>query len=235
VTDPTAPQPDAPRPDDPQPRPYDDWLLSEHVVPPPPAGDVDSAYLPPETDSPPGGWRSVTRAHKIVALVAAGVIGVGGLAVAAATGSDASGDDTTTNAAGQVPGGTQLSGGQAPGGAQGFGGPGGVAGEEHVEGTVTARSGSSVTVRSTDGTSATYTVTGDTQVVHDGALASLSDVQVGDAVLVHVLPTTSGGHQVAERVFAGTLPGGGFGPGGPDDTDGDSGNGSTDTGDTSTT
>jgi hypothetical protein len=225
-TDPITPHPGVRLPDEPQ--AYDDWLLSEHVVPPPSAGSLEPSYLQPETGAAPArGWRSITRTHKIVAVLAAGIIAAGGVAVAAAAGSGASDDATTTNAAGPV-----------PGGAQGFvgagDGRGGVDGEQRVQGTVTGTTGSSVTVKATDGASATYTVTSDTQVVRDGTQASLSDVQVGDQVLVHVLPTTSGGHPLAERVFAGTLPAGGFGPGGNDDN-GVSGSDSTGTGDTSTT
>ncbi|HEX4699943.1 MAG TPA: hypothetical protein VH857_11365 [Actinomycetes bacterium] len=210
---------------------HDAWRMSEpvpgpptaeHVVAPPAFEATDPAGVPEPPTQPTAarGWGAASRGQRVLALAAAGVLVAGGVAVAVATSSGASGTGTTTSSAGQVPGGLTTqpqSGGRAPDGTQGFGGPGGgpggVAGEEHVEGTVSATTGSTVTVQGTDGTTATYTVTSDTQVVRDGAQARLSDVQVGDAVLVHVLPTTSGGHKTAERVFAGTLPAGGFGGG----------------------
>jgi hypothetical protein len=234
VDDPTNPEP-ADQSDEQHRVPvHDAWRTSEPVAGPPPAEHVVAPPTFEPTDSPgvpdvaqasaepaaARGWRAASRGQRVLALAAAGVLVAGGVAVAVATSSGASDTGTATNTAGQVPGGLaqSRSGGQAPGGPQGFGGPGagrgGIDGEQHVEGTVSATSGSTVTVTVTDGTTATYTVTSDTQVVRDGAPASLSDVQVGDAVLVHVLPTTSGGHKTAERLFAGTLPAGGFGGGG---------------------
>jgi hypothetical protein len=250
VDDPTNPEPDE-QPDEQHRVPvHDAWRMSEpvtgpptaeHVVAPPAFAATDTPGVPggaePSTQPAPAyGWRAASRSQRVLALAAAGVLVAGGVAVAVATSSGASDAGTTTNAAGQVPGGLaqRQSGSQAPDGTQGFGGPGagrgGIDGEQHVEGTVRATTGSTVTVRATDGTTATYAVTSDTQVVRDGAQASLSDVQVGDAVLVHVLPTTSGGHKTAERLFAGTLPAGGSGGGGPGGpgTSGDSGSGGAD-------
>jgi hypothetical protein len=227
---------------------HDAWRMSEpvagppsaeHVAAPPPFEPTGAPGVPEASAEPSAarGWRAASRGQRVLALAAAGVLVAGGVAVAVASSSDASDTGETTNAAGQVPGGLSQpqSGGQAPDGTQGFGGPGGgpggVAGEEHIEGTVSATTGSTVTVKGTDGTTATYTVTSDTQVVRDGAQANLSDVQVGDAVLVHVLPTTSGGHKTAERLFAGTLPAGGIGGDGPGDpgTSGGSGSDGADT------
>jgi hypothetical protein len=250
VDDPTNPEPDD-QPDEHRVPAHDAWRMpgpaagpppAEHVVAPPAFEPTDTPGVPhvPEASAEPTaarGWRAASRGQRVLALAAAGVLVAGGVAVAVATSSGASDTGTATNAAGQLPGGLaqSRSGGQAPGGTQGFGGPrggpGGIDGEQHVEGTVSATTGSTVTVKSTDGTTATYTVTSDTQVVRDGAQASLSDVQVGDAVLVHVLPTTSGGHKTAERLFAGTLPAGGFGgggaggPGGPGISGGSGGSG----------
>jgi Domain of unknown function (DUF5666) len=85
---------------------------------------------------------------------------------------------------------------QGPGG---FGGP--VAGEQHIQGTVTARTATTVTVRSTGGT-ATYTVNDSTQIVRNGQAATLAAIQVGDPVLVHVYPSWSG-QLLVERLLAG--------------------------------
>ena len=232
MDDPTNPEPSEQRDEQHRVPVHDAWRMpepvpgppsAEHLVTPPAFGPTDPSGVPEATTepAPARGWRAASRGQRVLALASAGVLLAGGVAVAAATTSGADDTGTTANTAGQVPGGlTQPQpGGQAPDGDQGFGGPGGgpggVAGEEHVEGTVSATTGSTVTVKATDGTTATYTVTSDTQVVRDGAQARISDVQVGDAVLVHVLPTTSAGHKAAERLFAGTLPAGGFGGGGP--------------------
>jgi hypothetical protein len=51
-------------------------------------------------------------------------------------------------------------------------------------GEVTAVSGSSVTVRSGDGTTWTWTLNGDTKVVKEGKDASASDIATGDKVAV---------------------------------------------------
>jgi hypothetical protein len=96
----------------------------------------------------------------------------------------------------------------------GFGGPpgGGRDGEQRVRGTITEVTATSVTVKSSAGT-ATYQVTSDTQIVRNGAVVALSGVKVGDPVFVHVYPL--GDRLLVERLFAGTLPQGGFGQGGP--------------------
>jgi hypothetical protein len=102
--------------------------------------------------------------------------------------------------------------GSLPGG---FGPGGGVAGEQHVTGTLTAVGTSTVTVRSSSGTT-TYPVTSSTQIVRNGAAATLSQLKVGDPVVVHVLPSRSG-TKTLERIFAGSNlpaedPGQGGGP-----------------------
>ncbi|HZT15614.1 MAG TPA: hypothetical protein VFA19_06660 [Gaiellaceae bacterium] len=100
-------------------------------------------------------------------------------------------------------------------GGPGSGGPGGVAGEQHVRGTVAAKSASSVTVRSSNGATATYVVNVTTQIVRNGKTATLADVKVGDPVFVHVYPSSSG-RLLVERLFAGSSASGGgeggFGP-----------------------
>ena len=68
-----------------------------------------------------------------------------------------------------------------------------------------------MTLRSTGGT-ATYTVNDTTQIVRNGQTATLAAVQVGDPVLVHVYPSSSG-QLLVERLFAGSSAGDG-GPGG---------------------
>ena len=104
--------------------------------------------------------------------------------------------------------------------ASAFGGPaglgargGGVAGEQRIQGTVTAKTSTTVTVKSSSGTS-TYAVNATTEIVRDGLAASLSSVQVGDPVLVHVYPSSSG-RMLVERLLAGSSASGGPGGFGP--------------------
>jgi Domain of unknown function (DUF5666) len=95
------------------------------------------------------------------------------------------------------------------------GGPGGgVAGEQRLQGTITAKTDSSITVKATTGSTATYTVNATSQIEVNGQNASLSDVKVGDSVFVHVYPSASGA-MLVERLFDGALPSGGPGVGPP--------------------
>jgi hypothetical protein len=124
---------------------------------------------------------------------------------------------------GQAPNGQGPNGqgpnGQAPNGAPGFGGPGGPgagapgfggagpggrAGEQHLNGAVTAVGTSSVTVRLANGSTATYGVIASSDIVKDGARVSLSAIKPGDAVFLHVYPVN--GHLVVEHLFAGPPP-----------------------------
>jgi hypothetical protein len=160
--------------------------------------------------------RLSARAVFGLALVGALVIGVGvGLLVhrnpapAAATAGAVGASDPNQQGAG-----TQDSDGPGPGGR----GPGGgLAGEQHIEGTLTAKTASTITVKSASGTAA-YTVDNSTEILRNGQTAALAAVQIGDPVVVHVYP--SGGQMLVERLLAGTSASDGaqLGPrGGPDD------------------
>jgi hypothetical protein len=166
-----------------------------------PENAPDTAGDPPAR-RPPLSGRSARVAKVVAPVVGALCIGVGvGYAVNHGSGSSAAAGSPTSFA-----GGPRGSTG-APGG---FGG--GVAGEQHVQGTVTATSDGSVTVKSSSGT-ATYQVNATTEIVRNGQSATLADIQVGDPVFVHVYPSSSG-EMLVERLFAGssaTDPG----PGGP--------------------
>jgi hypothetical protein len=143
-------------------------------------------------------------------LVAAGLVVGGGVAYAAGHHSSAS---PSRNGFARGP----MSMGEMP---DRLGG--GVTGEQHIQGTVTAKTTTSVTVKTASGTT-TYPVTSTTQIVRDGQTVTMSAIKVGDAVLLHVLPATAGNGKVVERLLAGTSaietgPGGfgipGGGPGG---------------------
>jgi hypothetical protein len=82
-----------------------------------------------------------------------------------------------------------------------------------LQGTVTAKTSGSITVKSSSGT-ATYVVNATTEIVRNGQQATLSAVKVGDPVFVHVYPSSSG-QMLVERLFAGTsATDPGFGPSG---------------------
>jgi hypothetical protein len=180
----------------PAPGPYGGYgAPSAHV---PPAGSDQIASGGPDPE--PGRRGALAKGAGL--LVAGLLVGVLGVTALQHDGSAATRNTASTSPAG--PGSQGSSGGQGFGG-QGFGqglpgGGGGVDGETRTVGTVTAVSGSSVTVRASDGTSATYQVDSDTQVARDGVEIALSDVKAGERVLVHVLPGN-----VAERVLVGTF------------------------------
>jgi hypothetical protein len=156
-----------------------------------------------EQKAQPARRSTVRRVGPAAGLVLAGLVaGALGVGVLGHT-------PTTTASTVAVP----VRPGGPPGGVAG--GPGGgMAGEIRVGGTITAVSSSGLTVEQADGTTATYAANGTTDVRRDGAQSSLSALKVGDRVLVHVLPSTSGSGTVAERILAGTSATGG-GPGGP--------------------
>jgi hypothetical protein len=104
-------------------------------------------------------------------------------------------------AQGQLPGAGQS--GQGGQGGQSGQAPNGLAGrdgEVRLVGALTAVSGSRVTVESTAG-SATYTISSSTRILRNGAVAQASALRVGDAVLVHVFPSSSS-DGVLELIYA---------------------------------
>lgn len=149
-----------------------------------------------EPERSPGRRRDLLRAG---ALVAAGLV-IGGATVATV---QAIADDDTHQA--RV--GMHAFEGDGPGGGvAGRGpGPGGIAGEQHLEGTLTEATSTSVTVETSSGTD-TYQLTDSTQIVRDGEVATAADLEAGDPVLVHVYPSGSDEELVVERIFAGALP-----------------------------
>ena len=149
-------------------------------------------------------------------LVLGGVL-LGTVAVSAAQGLGDSPDATA--AASRTQGGAGL-GAPNPGTAQqqqpqqqqGFGGRGGgLGGEQRLSGTIVSVSGSSISVTTSVGT-ASYAVTGQTEILKDGQPVVLSALKSGDAVFLHVYPAGSG--MAIERLFVGNPPTGGPGPGG---------------------
>lgn len=108
-----------------------------------------------------------------------------------------------TNATG-APAGLAGNAQQGPlaGGPPGFAGPGGLDGEQHVVGTLTAVGASTITVHSMSGTT-TYRIDATTQLVKDGQqVSSLAVMHVGDSVVVHIYPAN--GSTYVERVIATT-------------------------------
>ncbi len=132
-------------------------------------------------------------------LVAAGVIAVGGIATGtaiAAGGADATGGSpvSATSATSSATSSAALSGTPRVPGPRGPGGHGPRAvGKYDADGTVTAVSTGSLTVRSLFGTSSTYVLTSKT-TVHDGTgtNASIASIDVNDHVAVHGTKISSG-------------------------------------------
>jgi hypothetical protein len=171
----------------------------------PMAPDPQDPRVAPQPEPAPSTTRSRLRrnAPAVGLLVAGLVVGALGVGVLGHTASGPTGNSSAAAATRQ-------------GGPRGGfpGGPGGgIAGEMRVTGTITAVGSSSVTVEQADGTTATYSANATTDVRRDGVQSSLSALKVGDQVLVHAVPSTSGSGKVAERILVGT-PGTQDGPGG---------------------
>ena len=64
--------------------------------------------------------------------------------------------------------------------------------EQHVIGTVTKVSHTSVTIQTTTNTSVEVMLTSDTKVTKGSASATLKDLQVGDRVVIHAMPMKDG-------------------------------------------
>lgn len=178
----------------------------------------DTAGLPEELTAPatepvagPGSQPAPTRRGTVlrgIGIVTTGLV-AGAIGVTAISSSSSAATSGSTTRFGAGPGQQGFQGGPPGVG----GGRGGVAGETRLRGTITAVGSASLTVKALDGTTTTVPVNGATEIVRDGSSASLSALEAGDPVLVHVVP--SGTSTVAERVFAGTSATAGPGPGGP--------------------
>jgi hypothetical protein len=224
-----------------QARPEPAWADAEpdpwvDITPPRP-GEVPAFGAP--GPRPAGQGRRVLGVIGLVAagavagaLVVNGVGGFGGSNTAAVQPAGVTRNGAGANGVapgGGVPGGAPGAGQDGVPGGQGLGGRfGGQNGEQRLIGTLTAVSGSKITVKTSAGT-ATYQVVPQTEIVREGAVASASDLKVGDRVLVHVFPA-SGSDGVLERVIAVPSTGAGAGPG-----SGTSGTSGTDDGGTSDT
>ncbi len=177
----------------------DDWLIA------PDSQTAGSA----ETEQPAPSTTARLVANRSGLLVVGGIAGAvmvaalhhGGGSTPTQTANVATvpnaGNGTFPGGQGAAPGFGTLPGGQGPGG---FGG-GGLAGEEHVTGTLTNVGAASITVRAAGGTH-TYAITANTQIVRNGVSSTLSSLRAGDTVLVHVYPATGGSGFAVERVFA---------------------------------
>jgi hypothetical protein len=165
-------------------------------------------FLDVPADTTPAHAEEVTtpapRRRMPVAVATAAWLAVG--LVVGAVGVAALHSTNTTNGATGIAGAPAAAANQIPGAAprQGFaggpppgafGGPGGgLAGEQHIMGTLAAVGSSSITVKSSAGT-ATYPIESSTVLVKDGRrVSSLSALTVGDTVVVHVYPQNGSNH-----------------------------------------
>ncbi|RKS80427.1 hypothetical protein CLV35_0859 [Motilibacter peucedani] len=180
-------------------------------------GEQLSSGPEPRTPAPAARPRASRRTLVGSAAAALLAVVVGGGAITAVKGNDSAAASTASSTT-RTSAGLGAPGGGLPSG----GGPGGgMAGETHVSGTVVSVAASSLRVKSSDGTTATYAVDASTQVLDDGSAVSVTSLQTGDTVLVHAIASTSGGTAYAERVLAGSSatdgPGAGQLPGGAPD------------------
>jgi hypothetical protein len=172
------------------------------VTPPP---TVDTWGAAPSERQPKQKWSAKKIA--IAAVVAVGIAGAGGVAVYAASGST----DSSTGAQQGPGGGTGGPGGNMGGGPGGgtmsealhgeyvvSDGNGGYTTELLQNGEVTAVSDTSITAKSDDGYTKTYTIDSDT-VVGNGS-ADLSSIETGDDVTI----TATEAGTVESLVEAGT-------------------------------
>lgn len=170
--------------------------------------------------------RIPSRKPVIVAGAAAAAAGL--LAVGVALSQSASAASPSPSArpsgapSGWGPGGPEGPGERGgPGGPGGLGGHGGLRGQllhgeevvqqgtkvvtiEEQAGKVTAVSATSITVKSTDGYTATYVVAATTAVVKNGAQGKIADVKVGDSVRIE--GTKAGSTVTATHLMDGLPP-----------------------------
>jgi hypothetical protein len=147
-----------------------------------------------------------------VGLVVAGALVGGGIGFAVAPRST-SGNSNVASAASNVVSGASAApnaagAGVQPGAGGGGGGGGAGASDAHggggggqkIQGTLTAISASSVTVKSSKGT-ATYPVTSATEIIRDGVNTTLAQLKVGDPAFLEVRAV--GSMKMLALIFAG--------------------------------
>ena len=177
----------------------------------PPTGEP----LPAPPVANPRRTRWATRLRGPAALVAAGML-AGGVVVGAAAHelsqpasattaatSTSTLDGAATSGTTDAASGTATRRGGMPGtlGAPNGGGRGGLDGEQHLSATLSAVDASSITVTTAAGES-TFTVDASTQVTQDGQDVAISDLSVGQDVVLHVHPSAGG--WAVERILAAT-------------------------------
>ena len=190
---------------------------ASHGAPTPtPAGSTEAAPAPAAATPAAPARRPVGLGAKIAAVAAAVVVTAGGTAVALTASGSSSASATGGAPSGQAGQAGGPQGTTAGGAGGGSGGMGFSPTAYHLSGTITAISSSTVTIRTTSGTTA-YDVTGSTHLMTDNASASsLSSFAVGDAVVGST--TTNQGTTLNDLVSGmggqGGTGGGAGGPGG---------------------
>lgn len=191
---------------------------------------MTTEQLPPQTTAseqpwgtpaqrPPQRWSS--RKTVAAVAIAVGVVAAGGAAIYAASGSSSSASSTQGGPGGQMggPGGAGGSRGSAGSALSGAlhgeyvvsDGNGGYTTELMQTGQVTAVDSTSLTAKSTDGFTKTYTIDSSTAVRNGGSgTGSITDVATGDTVTV--VAKESGSTATANAVTEGSAQSGG--PGG---------------------
>jgi hypothetical protein len=186
-------------------------------------------YPPPPPAAPEKPAWSTKKTTAVTAVAAAAVLAIGGVAVAN------SGDDSSSSTS-QGPGGGTGRGGFPGGGAvQGGGLTGALHGTYVAQadgsyvtrvfqtGEVTAASATSITVKSTDGYTKSYTVSSATSV--NGGQSTAADVKTGHTATV-TASESAAATSILDQSLTGTGGGQGF-PGGVPGQDGGTGQGGT--------
>ncbi|HEY8913881.1 hypothetical protein [Lacisediminihabitans sp.] len=148
----------------------------------------------PQPTTPPARRKWLTPTLAIVATLAVGL--AGGVLIGHATAASA-------QASGQAGFTRGLGGGGTGGGTGGTGGGDGFAGGGFTAGTIVSVTGSTIVVKTQDGTEKTVTTTGSTKVTKTTA-STLADLKAGETVTV-MGQASSNGDVTATSVAEGTL------------------------------
>lgn len=149
-----------------------------------------AANTPPTP--PPTGWHGLLSRHRRTTIGAA-VLGTllvgGGIAVAANSGGSDQRDTASTTPAESAPPSASMPGmGSGTGHGQGRG-----QGEDApIQGTLSAVSPTSITVEASTGKQTTYKITSTTEIMRNNAPATLTQLKVGDPVMLRLMPGMSG-------------------------------------------
>jgi hypothetical protein len=172
----------------------------------PAAGSTDPAtssatFGGPDPTPHQTGWSARMKAKFAASVLAVGLLTGGGIALSQMGDSGAA---TAATAGSQ----TAAGGAGAPAAAGNSGAPAG--GGAPMNGTITAVSATSISVKSSTGTVTTYKIATETVVENDGTTSTAGDLTVGEEVVVFTgsapgaATTTTASSDTASRIMAGS-------------------------------